>query len=171
LGGYNSSGPLFNGNMMMGGAIFPSGTSSVLFWGRRGTRFCYGAGTSNPALDLQPVPNEPGVTYCYDPTDSSKGTHGYPYEQFVYAYDARELVAARTGQKKPWEIMPYATWTFDLPFQTPSREIRGVTYDPANRRVFVSAGAQDGTGPVVHVFTLGISASSASSGPVMSERR
>jgi hypothetical protein len=156
LGNYGPNGntAFFNGNMKLAGAIFPAGTSSVLFFGRRGQQFCYGPGTTDPSLHLQPVPGQAPNVYCYDPTNPNKGTHGYPYEDFVAAYDVHDLIAVKNGQKKPWEIVPYATWTFNLPFEQPSKELIGVTYDPATRRIFVSAGHQDGNYPIIHVFTL-----------------
>jgi hypothetical protein len=148
--------------MDMGGAIFPPGTSSILFFGTRGSKFCYGTGTSNLALHMQPVPSAPNEHYCYDPTNSNKGDHGYPYEQFVAAYDANDLAKVKSGQKSPWDIVPYAKWSFALPFEFPSREITGVTYDPATRRVFVVARRQDNNAPLIHVFNL----NAGSSGPV-----
>jgi hypothetical protein len=164
IGAYDPPGELFNGAVTMGGVAFPAGTRSVLFFGRKPTskaNYCYGEGTPNPALDRQPVPGTNGqVIYCYDPVSSAKGTHGYPYTFFVWAYDANDLVAVKQGKKQTWEPVPYATWGFDLPFQTSTgygagRQIKGVAYDPATQRIYLTAEGQDGCcTPLVHVFTI-----------------
>jgi len=62
------------------GFAFPPGTRSLLFIGRDGdpASYCYGPGTDDPTLAGTPSGN--GVDpWCYDPCDSSKGTHSYPY--------------------------------------------------------------------------------------------
>src|SRR5213080_2377979 len=88
----------------------------VLFDGTQGTgKFCYGEGTDDPSLDGKPTPD--GSIYCYDPDDSSKGTHGYPYVAKVWAYDANDLVRVRHGHLRPWRVRPYAVWTLHLPFR------------------------------------------------------
>lgn len=154
LGSYGAPGPMFSGATRMGGVAFPAGTRSVLFVGRHGTTYCYGEGTTNPALDRQPVPGQTGVIYCYDPTDSNKGTHGYPYKHMAWAYDAVDLLAVKQGLKNPWDIVPYATWTLpEVTGGNGTASIRGVTYDPATRRLYLT---QDlgGRTPEVHVYEI-----------------
>lgn len=154
LGECESSNKQWNCAARMGGAVFPAGTRSVLFFGRQGLgNYCYGnGGTTAPASGH----GEGGVGFCYDPTDSSKGTHAYPYAHQVWAYDALDLLAVRNGTKQPWQVVPYATWNFDLPLQTGSRVIRSVAYDPASKRIYVVAAFGDGEKPLVHVFKVNV---------------
>jgi len=147
-----SSGIFWDGSTVIGGIVFPSGSRSVLFFGTQGTGgFCYGQGTSNPSLAGKPVPGVTGVIYCYDPDNSYKGTHGYPYAAMVWAYDANALLAVKNGQKQPWQVTPYATWPLTLPFSSPT--IGGAAYDPATGNIYVSQQFGNGTDPVIHVFT------------------
>jgi hypothetical protein len=156
LGGWGSSGTLFNGVTQVTGVVFPQGTRSVLFFGRVGLgRFCYGESTTDPALDGTLEPGTTDQYYCYDPADGSKGTHGYPYAYFVWAYDALDLVAVRNGQRQPWDVQPYAAWPLNLPFAAPYAAIEGAAYDPATNRIFLTQYHGDGTMPLVHVFSLG----------------
>src|SRR5262249_14676939 len=46
LGAWAQSNPLYGGADTMKGVVFPKGTSSMLFFGKHGTTFCYGIGTS-----------------------------------------------------------------------------------------------------------------------------
>jgi hypothetical protein len=155
LGQYSMANPYYNGSTEIRGVVMPEGSRSVLFFGRHGMTFCYGAGTTNQALDQQPVPNEPGVHYCYDPEDQSKGTHGYPYKDYVWAYDANDLAAVVAGTLKPWEPKPYATWDITFPTKGAGTHINGAAYDPATNRLFLSQAKADGDKPLIHVFMVG----------------
>ncbi len=164
LGTADSDGTPYNTTQYFGGMVFPAGTSSVLFFaGRKAMgKFCYGPGTTDQSLHLTPYPGAPqSEKWCYDPVNLDKGTHGFPYAHFVYAYDANDLVAVKNGSKAPWQIVPYATWTFDLPFQYGQRVIEGAAYDPATKRIFLTAGNGDGDKPLVHVFRVDAAASVA----------
>jgi len=151
-----SHGLYYNGNTGIKGLLFPGGSRSVLFIGSQGTgAFCYGPGTSDPSLAGQLSDN--GVDpWCYDPNNSAKGTHGYPYVVEVWAYDANDLLAVKGGQKQPWDVKPYATWVLPLPFG--STAIGGATYDPQTGRIFIVQQNADQVGfdplPVIHVFTV-----------------
>lgn len=160
LGDYGVWSPFFSGATQMGGIAFPSGTRSVLFFGRHGSTYCYGEGTTDPALDGKPIPGTNGQTiYCYDPTDDAKGTHGYPYKHMVWAYDAVDLVAVKQGRKSPWDVRPYATWTLtEMSGGVGNARIAGAVYDSALRRVYITFG---GNSTDVHVYDVG--AGSASS--------
>jgi len=120
---------------------------------------------------MKPVPGFPGAHYCYDPVDLSKGTHGYPNRDLVFAYDVNDFLAVKNGTRKPWDVRPYATWTFTVPFQQRLvsgvdlgiYEILGAAYDPGEvvagsrtrpARIFLSAGRSDGAAPLIHVFQL-----------------
>jgi hypothetical protein len=151
LGQWDSTGKLFNGTTAVGGVILPNGTRSVLFAVRRGLgTFCYGEGTSNNPPGIDPY----GLPQCYDPSDSSKGNHAYPYESLIYAYDVADLVAAKQGAKQIWQVVPYATWPVNVPFATTARILSGIAYDPSTQRVFIAATMADSGLPLIHVFNL-----------------
>ena len=138
LAPWNGTNPYFNGTTEVRGIVFPEGTRSVLFFGRHGLGpFCYGTGDD-----------------CNDPVDGAKGTHGYPYAYYVWAYDAADLAAVKNGQKQPWDVKPYAVWQLNLPFAVENAHLGGATYDPATGRIFVSQAFGDGTKPLIHVFTI-----------------
>jgi len=159
LSPWRSTSTLFNGTTWMGGVVMPAGTRSMLFFGRIGVGpFCYGQGTAIQSLDGTVTPD--GVTlYCYDPVDSGKGTHGYPYIHQVWAYDANDLAKARSGQVKPWDVKPYANWQLNLPYGTFGSAFHlAAAYDAVTGRIFLSqtqSGA-DGMRPIVHVFKVQI---------------
>jgi hypothetical protein len=128
---------LFNGTSRITGVVFPSGTSSVLFFGRQGIGpYCYDEGTT-----------------CNDPDfPNRKGDHAYPYVSYVWAYDAHDLATVRAGASQPWDIKPYAVWKLTLPLI--GADLGGAAYDPVTGRIFISQQFSDGGYPVVHVFTL-----------------
>jgi hypothetical protein len=141
LGAYGASGsnPVFNGTSRVKGVVFPQGTASILFFGRTGTGdYCYGEAAA-----------------CGDPTNGSKGEHAYPYAAYVWAYNANDLAAVRSGSKQPWQITPYATWA--LPGLSGNSEYTGsAAYDPATGRIFVSEMYGDGERPTIHVYKVNI---------------
>lgn len=154
LGGWDKTGPYFNGATAIHGLVFPEGTRSVLYFGRHGVGpFCYGTGTADPTLTGTPTGQ--GDVYCYDPIYGSKGNHAYPYVYQVWAYDAQDLVAVKKNEKNPWDVSPYAVWSFELPFQNDSRQLGGVAYDPATQRIFVVQSSAEAAGmPMVHVWKV-----------------
>jgi hypothetical protein len=157
IGTTESNGTLYNTTQWMGGMVFPNGTSTVLFFAGRKAKgqFCYGPGTDDQSLHMTPYPGAPqSENWCYDPVNHDKGTHGYPYAHFVYAYDAKDLVAVKNGQKAMWQVVPYATWEFDLPFQYAQRVLPGVAYDPLTKRIYMTAANADVYKPIVHVFRV-----------------
>ena len=101
LGPWSGQNVNFGMTSIGSGAAFPVGTRSLLVVGLTGLGpACYGEGTSNQALAGQPVGD--GAIYCYDPTDSAKGTHAYPYRWNVWAYDANDLQGVVNGTKTAW---------------------------------------------------------------------
>ena len=166
--GWSDNSSLFNGSTEIRGVVFPTGTRSVLFFGRHGGfgtssslpgggNFCYGVGTADATLVGQLDPRDPlGIDrFCYDPEDGNKGVHGYPYKYYVWAYDANDLAGVAAGNASPWTVRPYAVWPLDLPFATNgSTHIGGASYDAATGRIFVSQTYGDGTLPLIHVFTI-----------------
>jgi hypothetical protein len=107
------------------GAVIPSGTKSVLFIGSHGI----GA-------------------YSYPP-------EAPPYRQFVWAYMADELIAAKVGGQQ--RVQPYGVWDITDLFSVGSVgkwTIRGVDIDHAANRIYVYCRGQDGVHPLVHVFDV-----------------
>lgn len=164
IGDWGTNGQLYNGTQGFRGVVFVEGTRSILFFGWGADIFCYGVGTADPALHLKPS-QVPGRHYCLNPTPGNVGnlgTHAYPAEPKVFAYDVNDFIAAKQGKKKPWEVVPYATWGYTLPFQskvingieTGAFEIWGAAYDPSKKRLFISAARNEGDfRPVIAVFT------------------
>ena len=154
LGTFYTDSAYFNGSSEVKGLVFPSGTRSLLFFGRHGLGpFCYGEGTSDPTLAGLATPD--GSIYCYDPTSIYKGTHGYPYAYYVWAYDASQLAGVAGGN--PWNPTPYAVWSLTLPFGIADAHILGATYDAASGRIFLSEAKGDVNAlPVIHVFSVNV---------------
>ena len=152
-GGDGSAHPIYNMSTEVKGIVFPQGTSTVLFFGRTGLGTpCYGTGSD-----------------CGDPVDGSKGTHGYPYGYYAWAYDANDLLAVKNNLKQPWEVVPYASWAFDLPFGTGEARILGAAYDPANQRIFLSQSGGDAYGldplPIIYAFRVNAAGGSGPTAP------
>jgi len=135
LADWNGTGPLYNGATVIGGLAFPSGSRSLLFFGRHGETFCYGTGDE-----------------CGDPAESDKGNHAWPYRHQVWAYDAEDLAAVRAGRIAPWDVRPYATWTLPDMSDDGRASMRSATYDPATRRVYITT--VYGETPRVHVYQV-----------------
>jgi hypothetical protein len=124
------------------GVVFPPGTRSVLYFGKHGLGdYCYGTGGSSGGD-------------CYDPDSTSQGTHAYPYRSQVWAYDANELVAVKNGTKNAYDVVPYAVWNLDASF----KDIQGVGYDAATRRLYISQTFGDGEQPLIRVYQVAFSA-------------
>jgi hypothetical protein len=121
--------------------VFPTGTRSVLFFGRQGVgTYCYGEGAA-----------------CGDLADPYKGTHAYPYKYQVWAYDANDLLAVKNGSKQQYAVQPYAIWNFNLPFEgTGSTHlIGGAAYDAQTNKIYLSQQCADSScAPVIHVFKV-----------------
>lgn len=148
LGPWDGNNLLFNGSTRIGGVAFPEGTRSVLFIGRQGTTFCYGTGTSTPSLHGRP--DGQGNNYCYDPTDNSKGTHGFPYRHQIWAYDAKDLADVSAGRQDPWDLRPYAVWALtEMTGGQGGATIASAAFDQSTQRFYVATG-----GRVVHVYEV-----------------
>lgn len=157
LGLWDGSNPTYGGTIQMGGLAVIAGTRTALFIGRNGLGpFCYGNGTGDQALAN--TTGRDGERYCYDPTNSDKGQHAYPYRYQMWAYDLNDWAAVRAGTREPWSVKPYGVWPFELPFPEPGVRIGGVAYDAAGQRLFVSQMHADRDGfayrPLIHVFHI-----------------
>jgi hypothetical protein len=123
------------------GLVIPNGFSTALYIGKlgKGTE-CYGT---------------PGSDCPSDPTSSDKGYHAYPYVDHMWAYNLNDLAAVKAGTKTPSQVQPYAQWDFSLPIdKSENGAIRGVAFDPATNRVFLSIGYADGDKPIVYVLQI-----------------
>lgn len=164
LGTYGGVSLYYNRVTQIDGLVFPAGTDSLLFFGRHGLGMtgegdtCYGSGTSN--IKLHGTPDKLGNKWCYDPADSSKGVHGYPYIYQVWAYDANDLIDVKNGLKNPWDVIPYARWRIDMPFATNMHELKGAAYDPSTKRIFIAQHEVDRLSnpyepyPIIHVYRI-----------------
>jgi hypothetical protein len=130
--------------MRINGMLFADGTRSVLFFGKKGLGpFCYGVGGASGGE-------------CYDPDNSSRGDHAYPYTEFVWAYDVNDLVAAKNGTKNPWDVLPYMGWAFKTFGDGSGGQEVGTVWDPSTRSAYVIVAYGDGAAPLVHVYHVGL---------------
>jgi len=155
--GWGTTNSLYNGSTQITGIVFPQGTRSVLFFGRHGTGpFCYGSGTTDQSLAGTTNPAN-GDPWCYDLADQSKGTHAFPYVYQVWAYDANDLLAVKNGSKAQYQIQPYATWNFNLPFENANDPhlLGGTGYDPQTNNIYLAQRCEDtNCGPIIHVLRV-----------------
>lgn len=115
--------------------VFPTGTRSVLFFGRHGTGpLCY--------------KDELGPKSCW----GTGGWHAPPYKTRVWAYDVNDLIAVKRRRRQPWGVRPYATWDLGEPLD--NEQILGAAFDPFTRRVFLSQYHGDGTQPLIRVYRV-----------------
>lgn len=140
---------------VIGGMAFLTATRTVVFIGSHSTaNYDYCTGTSNIALAGTPVGD--GSHYCYDPLDSSKGEHGYPYYAWAWLYDVNDLIAVYNGTKNPWDVVPYengALSAIDAAYTTNDKpQFWGAGYDPTGKRLFIAHSAGAGTQPIFHVI-------------------
>lgn len=137
LGAWDGSNPTYGGTIQMGGLAVLAGTRTAVFVGRNGTGpFCYGNGTGDQGK-VNSVGSD-GERYCYDPANSDKGQHAYPYRYQIWAYDLNDWAAVRAGKRDPWSVKPYGVWPFELPFPEPSTRIGGIAFDAERRRLYIS---------------------------------
>jgi hypothetical protein len=163
---------VYNQSIEIHGMVVVAGTRTVLYLGRNGTGVpCYGNGTANKSLVGSYGPD--GALYCYDLSDSSKGTHAWPYRYQIWAYDLNDFAAVKAGVKQPWDVVPYGVWPLTLP--TPSNEVRlgGASYDAATQTLYVAQRLADVGGlayrPIIHAFHLAVAPPDAGARPTVSE--
>lgn len=157
LGPWEGSNPTYGGTTQVGGVALIGGTRTALFVGRNGSGdFCYGDGTAD--MTLVNTRRDGGERYCYDPTNTDKGQHAYPYRYQIWAYDLVELAEVRAGRRDPWSVKPYGVWPLEFPIAEPGVRIGGVAYDANGRRLFVSQLLADRDGysfrPLIHVYRI-----------------
>ncbi|ODS54695.1 MAG: hypothetical protein ABS36_11050 [Acidobacteria bacterium SCN 69-37] len=137
LGGCEDVGKLFNCATGVRGVVFVPGTRSVLVIGTLG-------------LDGICYKSERGPSAC-------RGTGGYAavrYAATVWAYDAADLALVAQGQRQPWDVVPYATWTLPGLSASSAETVGGAAYDPTTSRLYVTQNGGDGSKPLIHVYTI-----------------
>lgn len=159
LGPWSGSNEVYGGTTVVGGMVIPDGTRSLLYFGLNGTgTYCYGTGGARGE--------------CIDPLSSDKGQHAYPYKNQVWAYDLNDLAAVKTGNKKPWEIRPYATWSLDDFPVVAVYGISGATYDPMNKIIYLSQLRADkdsySSRALIHAYKINISNDASNTTPTPS---
>jgi hypothetical protein len=159
LGHWDSSSPTYGASTTMGGVVIIPGTRTALYFGANGIGpNCYGNGTGNQSLHGTTGPD--GTLWCYDPSNSAKGSHAYPYRYQMWAYDLNDFAAVKAGQKQPWEVVPYGVWPFDLPTPETTVRLGGVDYDPTSRTLYLSQmfADRDGYGyrAIVHALHVNV---------------
>jgi hypothetical protein len=155
LGKWEGSNAVYGATTSIAGMAVIAGTRSVLYLGRNGTGpHCYGDATPNKALA-----DASGGHLCYNPFTSDKGSHAYPYNYQVWAYDLNDFAAVKAGKKKPWDMKPYAVWSLKLPIGSDApTDLGGVAYDAQRQLLHVSQIKLDpnGNAAIVHTFKLTI---------------
>jgi len=152
-----SPNPTYGSTTEILGVAVVAGTRSVLYFGRNGLGpNCYGAGTGDKSL-VGTSPPGGGEPFCYDPTNSYKAPHAYPYRYQVWAYDLNDFAAVKAGKKKPWDVVPYGVWPLTLPTaDTGVVRLGGVGYDAERQLLYLSQlrgdTADDAARPVIHTF-------------------
>jgi hypothetical protein len=157
LGHWSVSSATYGATTLMSGVAMINGTRTALYFGSNGTgAHCYGNGTYDQSLHLKPSPD--GAVWCYDPTNTDKGSHAYPYRYQIWAYDLNELAAVKRGLKQPWEVVPYGVWPFELPVPEIHARLGGVAYDPQRQLLYLSQlyGDKDGYAnrSLIHVLKV-----------------
>lgn len=152
-----------SGNGYRSGGVIPNGVRSILFFGSQGVGpFCYGTGGASGGN-------------CYDPVDSDKGNHGYPYQYQIMAYDLNDLAAVASGTKQPYTVLPYAVWPLTSGLVgvdgKSNRNAGGAVYDPTLKRIYFSAPSTDhvqpySSLPLIHVFQVNTPGGSSPTVPI-----
>lgn len=166
LGHWNATGNAYGATTLINGLALIAGSRTALFFGSTGTGpACYGDGTSIQSLHGTPSPD--GTIWCYDPTNTDKGSHAYPYRYQIWAYDLNDFAAVKEGRKQPWEVLPYGVWPFELPVPEPRARLGGVGYDAQRQILYVSQMYADQDGyagrALIHALKIaGVPGSSSS---------
>jgi hypothetical protein len=101
------------------------GKSAVIFFGRRGLgTYWYGEGVQGGNTDT-------------DPYNRDKGPHAPPYEASAWFYDPSDLLAVKSGRRKPWQVKPYLVVKVPDLFKSDSA-LGGSAYDPQSGRLYIS---------------------------------
>ena len=161
LGPWEGSNPTYGATTYIRGMAVIAGTRTVLYFGNNGMgAYCYGNGTADQSL--AGTVGADGARSCYDPTESGKGQHAYPYRYQVWAYDLNDLAAVKAGTKQPWEVRPYDVWPLTLPTPAARVSLGGVAYDAVRQIVYVAQLSADNDNrviaeaPIIHAFRINL---------------
>lgn len=158
LAPWEGTSPLWNGTAKISSAVCVEGTCTILVALNIGVGpFSYGPGGETP------VPDWSGHKWAYDPVYKANGTHAYPYENHLMAFDVNDIL----GAAHPWDVQPYANWKVDLPFTRQIKLLDGSTADrpalgdcggmaqhPVTKQLLLLQGLSDGDGPLLHYFDV-----------------
>lgn len=103
-------------------------------------------------------PNHYGEPPRASTCEIDKGYHCDPYERQVIFYDVDELGAVALGKRKPWSVLPYATWRPQelLVRGQTCGQVGGAAFDAKGRRLFViEKGVGENNSAAVHVWVAG----------------
>ena len=149
--------PLWSAASNVNGIVFVPGTRSVLYFGSTALN-AVGYGEASQFNDT---------------TRTSKGYHSqngaYAYQ--VWAYDATDFLAVENGQMNPWNLRPYATWTFNFPQPPGPTAIGGAAYNPATQTLYlVQQGGEGHTAdgwdmPLIQVYHISLGSDPSVSQP------
>ena len=160
LGSWSGSNDTYGSTTEMGGLVLVAGTRTALYFGRNGLGpACYGQGTNDPNLHGTPVPPSGTFKYCYDPVGvDNQGTHAYPYQYQIWAYDLNDFAAVKAGTKQPWDVVPYGVWPFQFPTQEARVIMGGVSYDAARQTIYIAQSYADTdvyeSRPIIHALKV-----------------
>lgn len=152
VGGYLDPGGLvgFGHTTTVGGVAMVPGTNTTLFIGRQGTTVCYGTGTTDPTLHGKPSGD--GGIWCYDPTNTYKGNHGYPYLNAAWFYRTSDLLDVARQLKARWDVRPVQI--AQLPGTTvDTGQMVSATYDPATGDIMATLDT-GGAQPRIYVWNV-----------------
>jgi hypothetical protein len=96
-----------------------------------------------------------------DPCHTGKGYHAYPYEPRVLFYDPEDLKDVISGSKKPWETLPYESYSLaDTVIGGECATLGAVAYDEERGLIYVTEQHTDTSeslsihAPMVHVWQV-----------------
>jgi hypothetical protein len=128
----------------IGGCAIPNGTRSILTFSQGG----------NNTFLYSPVNQVSYGIKAYDPTAQASNERNYPYFNRCWAYDVLDLEQARLNNIDPKDVKPYAVWNFNMPILNGNGGVKGVAYDSANKRLFLTNNSGPNGRTVVHVYTV-----------------
>lgn len=146
--------PIGSGSCGIGSVLFVPETDSVLFFGKAGVNYT-GYGTPDAFGD-----------FVSDGGTGPQCLNGQYHVQ-VWAYDIKELIKVKNGEKQPWEVKPYNVWDLNelLPYDMSNPQgfsrfnVAGATFDKEANKLYLSVKNVDhvepySSLPLIHVFSF-----------------
>jgi hypothetical protein len=126
----------YNLSTKIKGVVWPDGYDSVLVFAYTGTGpYWYGPGDgSHPSGQVDPHNN-----------NAQLAPHAPPYSLRCYVYNAQDLIDVKNGIKAADSFLPMTYFDLADPFERADsyNASGGVTYDRANRRIYISRAGQN----------------------------